>query len=50
MVESRGSMHKGLHGKNEQRKMQAYVYTIKDKEGDWKKGFEKVAHVMTEHY
>ena len=36
--------------KMKQKKLQAYVYAIKDKEGGWQEGFENVAHVMTEFY
>jgi len=33
-----------------QKEVQAYIYAIKDKQGEWKEGFKNVAHVMTEFY
>ena len=33
-----------------QKEVQAYIYAIKDKQGEWKEGFKNVALVMAEFY
>ena len=36
--------------KMKQKRLQAYVYAIKDKDGEWQEGFENVSQVMNEFY